>query len=184
LPSCTATGSPQSLLEYRLTHRISDRSHAFDHRLEIFPSLTDLLSQIRTNVQIDATSLLNQYWELHGKIIDEMAANYSFVIEGVPQVTIEPLVTEKPAFLFVTFSIEYPCADSTDEGRNGARIVARGEGSYDAGAGKFIEISTRGEKLSYQLPDGTEEQVRHVVAIAAGMLIGHRTVEHSVRYKL
>lgn len=158
--------------------------HGFDNRLEIFPSLTGLLSQIRTDIQIDAASLLDQYWQLQGKKIEEMATKHSFVLEGNPQATIEPLVTEDPALLFVTFSIEFPCADTTNDGRNGARIVARGEGTYDANAGRFVEISTRGEKLSYQLPDGTQKQVQNVVVVAAGIVIGHRTVEHSVRYKL
>jgi hypothetical protein len=156
----------------------------FDNRLEIFPSLTDLLSQIRTNIQVDAASLLDQYWQIQGQKIQEMSEKHSFALEGVPRATIEPLVTEKPTSLFVSFSIEYLCADSTNEGRIGARILARGEGTYDTETGKFVEMSTRGEKLSYQLPDGTEKQVQNVVAVAGSIVIGHRTVEHSVRYKL
>lgn len=171
-------------LKQGLADELKREVHSFDNRLEIFPSLTDLLSQIRTNIQIDAASLTDQYWQLQGKAIAEMAAKRAFVLEHAPKVTMEPLVTEKPTLLHVAFSIEYPCADSTSEGRNDARIVARGEGTYDADAGKFVEVAMRGEKLSYRLPDGTEQQVQNVVAIAAGIVIGHRTVEHSVRYKL
>lgn len=167
-----------------LADELKREVHDFDNRLEIFPSLIDLLSQIRTDIQIDAGCLLDQYWQLQGEKIDEMAAKHSFWLEGDPQTTIEPLVTENPALLFVTFSIAFQCADVTNEGRTGARILAKGEGTYDADAGKFVEISTRGEKLSYQLPDGTEKQVQNGVLIAAGIIIGHRTVEHSVRYKL
>lgn len=158
--------------------------HESENRLEIFPSLTDLLSQIRTNIQVNAAVLLDQYWQLQGKKIEEMAAKHSFVLEGEPKTTLEPLVTEKPTVLFVTFTIEFPCADGTSEGRTGARIVARGEGMYDADAAKFVEIHARGEKLSYQQADGTEKQLQNVVAVAAGIVLGHRTVEHSVRYKL
>lgn len=158
--------------------------HGSQNRLEIFPSLPELLSQIRTDIRIDASSLVGEYCRLQGEKLRDMAAKHSFVLEGDPTATIESFVTENSALLFVTFSIEFPCIDSTNDGRNGARILARGEGTYDASAGKFTEITTRGEKLSYQLPDGTEKQVQNVVAIAAGIVLGHRTVEHSVRYKL
>jgi hypothetical protein len=167
-----------------LADELKREVQGFDNRLEIFPSLRDLLSQIRTNVQIDAVSLLDQYWQLQGEKIEEMAAKQYFVLKGVPQTTIEPLVTEKPTLLFVTFSIKYPCADSSNEGRDAACIIARGEGTFDTTAGKFLEIFTRGEKLSYQLPDGTEKQVQNFALVANGLVIGHRTVEHSVRYKL
>ena len=154
-----------------------------DNRIEIFPSLTDLLSQIRTDIQINPAILLDQYRRLHGETIAEMASKHSFVLEGEPTTTIEPMVTEKPSELFVTFSIDFPCADSTNEERTGARIVARGEGTYDADARKFVDIHRRGEKLSYQLSDGTEKKLENYVLLAGSVVIGHRTVEHSVRYK-
>jgi hypothetical protein len=167
-----------------IADELSRELHCYKNRLEIFPSLVSLLSQIRTNIQIDPTRLLDQYRQLKGKAVEEMAARHSFVLEGNPNTTIESFVTENPALLFVSFSIEFPCVDSTNDNRNGALIAAMGEGTYDANAGNFIEISTRGERLSYQLPDGTEKQVQNVVVIAGSIVIGHRTVEHSVRYKL
>ena len=74
-------------------------------------------------------------------------------------------------------------------GRHGRRQnkredLARGEGSYDAEAKKFVELANRGEKLVYKLHDGTEDILENQVVLAGTAVIGHRTVEHSVRHKL
>ena len=113
-----------------------------------------------------------------------MAAKHSFALGGESKAKLDVFVTENPASLYVNFTIELPCVDATDEGRTGTRIVARGEGTYDVDGKKFVELANRGEQLLYQLPDGTEKKLENVVLLAGSAVIGHRTVEYSVRHKL
>ncbi len=154
------------------------------NELRIFPSLRDLLSQIGTGVQIEPATLVRAYLNLHGERMKSMAAQHSFVLSGDPKAELDVFVTEKPASLYVTFTIEMPCTDATNEGRTGAKILARGAGSYDADAKKFDELATRGEQLVYRLEDGTEKKLENIVFAVGDAVLGHRIVEHSVRYKL
>ncbi len=154
------------------------------NEFRIFPLLRDLLSQIGTGVQIEPATLISAYLNLHGERMKSMATQHSFVLSGDPTAELDVFVTEKPALLYVTFTIEMPCTDATNEGRTGAKILARGEGSYDAEVKKFVELANRGEQLVYQLQDGTEKKLENVVLVVGSAVIGHRTVEHSVRYKL
>lgn len=154
------------------------------NEFKIFPSLSDLLSEIKTGVQIAPASLVAAYMNLHGETMKTMAGRHSFVLHGEPTADVDVFATEKPASLFISFTIELPCSDATNEGRTGARIVARGEGTYNADSKEYVKLANRGEQLFYQLPDGTEKRVESIVLLAASVVIGHRTVEHSVRYEL
>jgi hypothetical protein len=154
------------------------------YEFKIFPALGDLLSQIGTGVQIEPEALIKAYLNLQGEMMKKMAAKHSFALEGAPTAKLDVFVTENPASLYINFTIELPCVDTTTEGRIGARILARGEGTYDADAKKFVELANRGEQLLYQLQDGTEKKLENIALVVGSGVIGHRTVEHSVRYKL
>ena len=135
-------------------------------------------------MHIEPEVLIKAYLNLHSEKMKNMAAKHSFALEGEPTAKLNVFVTENPASLYVNFTIELPCVDATNEGRTGARIVARGEGTYDADAKKFVELANRGEQLLYRLQDGTEKKLENIVLVVGSAVIGHRTVEHSVRYKL
>ncbi len=154
------------------------------HEFRVFPSLRDLLSEIGTGVTIDPVSLIDAYMTIHGDSMRDMANKHSFTIDGESKATLDVFVTEKPSHLYLTFTIELPCADATTDGRTGARILARGEGTYDAEAKRFVELANRGEQLLFQLPDGTEKILENIVVMVGSAVIGHRTVEPSVRHKL
>lgn len=114
-------------------------------------SLPDLLAEIGTGVHIDPASFIAAYLELNGEKMKTMAENHSFGLEGEPTTDLRVFATEKPTLLYVTFTIELPCFDATSERGIGAKILARGEGSYDSGAKKFVEIRNQGEQFVYQL---------------------------------
>jgi hypothetical protein len=154
------------------------------NEFRIFPSLHNLLSQIGTGLQIEQEVLIGAYLNLHGKQLESMAAKHSFLLDDEPTAKLDVFFTENPASLHVNFTIELPCVDATNEGRTDARILARGEGTYNAEAKKFIELANRGEQLLYRLQDGTVERLENVVLVLGSGVIGHRTVKHSVRYKL
>ena len=154
------------------------------HELRVFPSLQELLSEIRTEARIDSALLIGAYLSDHGETIGTMLDKHSFEREGEPTVRCDVCATEEATLLYVAFTIELPCCDATDERRVGARIEARGEGTYDADAGRFAELAGREQRLVFQLRDGTELDLEKVVFAHASCVIGHRTVEHTVRYEL
>jgi len=167
-----------------LADELSQDLNGSPNDLKIFPSLGDVLSQIGTGVQIDPASLIAAYLNFHGEKMKTMADKHAFVLDGEPTANLDVFATEKPASLYITFAVELPCSDATNEGRMGAKIVARGEGTYDADSKRFVELANRGEQLLYQLRDGTEKKLENIVLAVGTVVLGHRSVEHSVRYKL
>ena len=55
---------------------------------------------------------------------------------------------------------------------------------YDTSSQSFSDISNRGEKLVFKLPDGSEGVQENVVALIGGTSIGHRTVRHEIRHRI
>ncbi len=154
------------------------------NEFRIFPALGDLLSEIGKRVQVKPKVLIRAYLKLHGENMKNMAAAHAFALEGEPTAKVDVFVTESPASLYVNFTIELPCVDISNEGRTGAKILARGEGTYNADTRKFVALTNRGEQLIYRLQDGTEKTLQNIVVAVGSVVLGHRTVEHSVRYKL
>ncbi len=169
----------QGLAE-ELRQELPESSNEF----KIFSSLHDLLAEIRTDLRVAPESLINAYLAVHGDELKSIADRNSFVLAGEPTANIDFFATEKPSYLYVTFSIELPCFDATSEGRTRAKIVAEGEGTFDSETRMFLNLSTRSEELLYELPDGTETAIYKIGCDIRIAGIGHRTVEHSVREKL
>ncbi|MCH7712492.1 MAG: radical SAM protein [Chloroflexi bacterium] len=154
------------------------------NEFKIFPRLADLLSEIKTGVQIEPEILIEAYMNQNSAQLEGMASKQSFIMEGEPRTTLEVFATENPLFLYFDFTIEFPCVDTSNEGRTDARIYASGEGKYNAEEKKIVELTTRGETLLHRLPDGTEKKLENIVIGVMTGVIGHRTVEHSVKRKL
>jgi len=171
-------------LSQGLANELRQDIEGLPNEFRIFPTLGDLLSQIGAGVHIEQDALVNAYLAMHGQKINNIAANHSFELESTASAKIDVFVTENPVSLFITFHIEFPCIDTTKEGRIGAKIIVQGEGTYDADVKQFVELANRGEQLLYQLADGTERTLQNSVLLVGNIVIGHREVEHLVRYKL
>jgi hypothetical protein len=150
----------------------------------IFPDLGGLLSEITVCVEIPQKTLIEAYMGVQRDKIENMASSHSFALTGEPSADVSIFVTEDPNVLFVNFAIEFTCSDTTDEGRTGAKITARGEGTYDTNSKRLTDLVSRGEELTYLLADGTEKTLANTVVGVGNIVLGHRVVEHSVRYKL
>jgi len=171
---------PNRGLAKALEKDIAEQCHDF----RIFPTLAHLLSEINTGDRIESDELLQACQSILGERIQGMLNQNGFALDGDPEVEMDVFITENPEILFTTFAIAFPCSDETGEGREGARLRLEGEGSYNASEQVFFELASRGERLSYVKADGTEEQIQNVVMAVSGLVMGHRTVEHSVRFKL
>ncbi|MHC4149863.1 MAG: PIN domain-containing protein [Planctomycetota bacterium] len=171
---------PTKGLAAPLREEIREASSEF----RIFPDLGGLLSEITVCVEIPQKTLIEAYMGVQRDKIENMASSHSFALTGEPSADVSIFVTEDPNVLFVNFAIEFTCSDTTDEGRTGAKITARGEGTYDTNSKRLTDLVSRGEELTYLLADGTEKTLANTVVGVGNIVLGHRVVEHSVRYKL
>jgi hypothetical protein len=76
------------------------------------------------------------------------------------------------------------CADLSDQERKDAVLHLAGTGSYNTQSRQFSDMRITGQELDYVLADGTTKQSVNVILAAASIVIGHKDVTHTVRYKL
>lgn len=92
--------------------------------------------------------------------------------------------TVDPNALFLEFRFRFQLRDVSGADRRDAILLLRGDGTYRPNDGVFTHLRNFGEEVKYVLQDGTEEERKNVVMFAGGIVLGHREVLHSVRYRL
>jgi hypothetical protein len=162
-----------------LEAEVSSANHSF----RVFPSLEGLLADVKSEIGIDRNKLLEVYTKQERQRLNDTLNRNGFTIGATIQVQPELYITENPAVLYLQFSAEITCEDATDQGRTGARLVLQGRGSYDVESGTFGELQSQGESLSFRTSDG-EQVVRNVVVAVGSVVIGHRTVVHTIRKRI
>ena len=80
--------------------------------------------------------------------------------------------------------ITYECEDLSCTDRSDAELRLKGDATYIVDANQFSTLRNFGEELVFKTRDGEEISVRNVVVLAASLVIGHKTIEHTVKYKL
>lgn len=154
------------------------------HKIHVFPTLSELLSTIKTKVSIDERALVSQFWENNRHSIESILERNAFAIAGDPRVAVDLYATEDPNRLYAEFRISCQCEDLTSDGRYSATLVLKGDCTYMVGEKQFSALRNYGEELSFKTKDGVEKSLRNVVIFADALEIGHRTVEYPVKYKL
>jgi hypothetical protein len=154
------------------------------HILRLLPSLTELLEEIRTGISVDTTMLAGTFLCKNRESIDSMLVRNSFELGEIQHVEKTLFATEQSEALYIEFTIEYDCKDISDGAREDTRLILRGDGKYHTNSGTFTDLRNFGEELTFKLKDGSEKKVQNLVIHGAGLVIGHREVTHSVRYKL
>lgn len=154
------------------------------HTLKIFSSISELLTDIKTEIVVDDNLLFNTFIKKHGKMIDDMLEKNAFRLEHPPMVKKALFATEDPKILYLDFIIDIPCADLSDNLRTDAVLHLEGNGTYNVEDKNYNDVKITGQRLDYLLSDGTSKESKNVILLASNIVIGHRDVVHSVRYKI
>lgn len=166
-----------------LAKNLKDEAAASKHEIKAISSLDELLDDIRKDVQIDEKKLVEAFLQPHKESVNRMLDRAGFALDGAPQVNVKLYATEVATQLYVEFEITFQCLDATDQGRTDAMIRLPGDGSYDTSTGKYLELRNQGEKLEYTDAEGQQKR-ENVVVMVGSVVIGHRSVQHTVRYPL
>jgi hypothetical protein len=167
-------------LALNLAEEISTSEHSF----RLFSSLSELLQELRTEVMLDEQLLAQTFLKTNNESIDGILKKNGFEIGQGLQSTHSLFATENPGRLYLEFSIKFECKDITGENRVNAILILHGDGSYDVDTGTFDELRNFGEKLVFELEDGSRKEVQNHVIFAGSIIFGHKEVAHTVRYKL
>lgn len=154
------------------------------HKIYVFSTLSALLQTIKTRVSLDEKALVSQFWENNRQSIESILERNTFAVAGNPMVAVDLYITEDPNRLYSEFRISYQCETLTSDGRSGAILLLKGDCTYMVGEKQFSALRNHGEELSFKTKDGEDKSQRNVVIFADTLVIGHRTVEYAVKYKL
>lgn len=156
----------------------------YDKEFRIFPTVSDLIQEIKTEVKLDEVKLVEEFVKSNHESIYGMLSRNSFAFIGEPRVKTDIYATEDPNRLYVEFEIMYRCEDLTSIDRTNAKLILKGDGSYSLRDNQYSTLRNYGEELLFKTPEGEEKSMRNVVLFADSLVIGHKTVEHSIKYKL
>jgi len=153
------------------------------HQLHLLSSLSELLKSIRVDVRIDESGLVAAFVAANIEGINGLLSRTGFVLGSNPTVSIELFATEASSRLYAEFEIHYSCPDGTQEDRADAELHLAGSGFLDTSTMEFLELRNRGETLIYVNADGEQKVQNHVFGMGS-LVIGHRTVERTVKFPL
>lgn len=167
-----------------LARNLADEASIYKNTIKIFPGISELIAEIKSDIKIDNHDLVNAFIENNKESIAGTLERNGFEMTGDPVVKSNLYVTEVPDRLYIEFEIQYLCNDLSASNRTDAKIILRGDGNYLLDRNDFSEMRNFGEELVFKLENGEDKQLRNIVIFAGGIVIGHKTVEHSVKYKL
>lgn len=170
--------------ERGLSDPLAREANAYPNKLRLFPTLSEFLKDIATEVELDNTVLADSFLQANRTAVDGLLSRNGFALTGDPLVKTNVFVTEDPDKLYIEFSIVYQCDDAISAGRADARLLVSGDCSYKASEHVFSDFRAGGEELAFTAADGEQKSVHNYYLRVGSAVLGHRTVEHTVRYKL
>ncbi len=154
------------------------------HTLKVVNALSILLEDLRTDVGVTDAELIRAVLAQERETLERVLARNGFELGMVQQVDRSLYITEIPDQLFIECQLTFTCPSTESQAREPATLMLPGDGTYIVSDKRFAEFRNRGEALSFQLPDGTEKQVRSARMYVDSAIIGHRETTHSVRHKV
>ncbi len=166
-----------------LAVNLKEEAVAFANNIKIYSSLTKLLEEIKTDITIDNAALVSQFTEIIKESMNSILEGNGFSISSKAIVNISTFVTEDPDKLYIEFTIQFECIDERGEERTDGILLLKGDGYYAIDKKELLELRNRGEELSFN-DGGEERKSKNYVILAGSIVLGHKNVEHSIKYRI
>ncbi|BBU69650.1 hypothetical protein ICHIJ1_10860 [Fluviibacter phosphoraccumulans] len=167
-------------LAANLVDEVSIRPKTF----KIFASLSELISELKTELIIDKEILLYALFANKGTSIDDLLTRTNYRLGETYEVEYSAYVTENPNLLYLEFTVEIVAHDATAEDRPDGSLVLRGDANLNTESSTYESIRVWEEELSYNEQDGGHRTSNKTIYAVGNMVLGHKEVSHSVRHKL
>lgn len=154
------------------------------YRLSIFSNLSELLDEIKSEIDIDKNKLASTYYAQSKQSIDNIAIKNEFVLEDPPTVDVTAYVTEDPNTLFIEFELIYKCNDSSNKNREVAIVRAAGDGLYNTDTKDFHNLKNLEEGIIFYDESNEKQSNKNIYLRVDGIVIGHRESKHTVKAKI
>ncbi|WP_417385768.1 PIN domain-containing protein [Gimesia sp.] len=155
------------------------------HKLTLYEDLAMLLEEIKDNdTHLDREKIYSEYLKINSKRLNDMLDTNGFAITEFVEARQKIFATEKPDVLFFEYEFKFQCSNERDDDRIEPSLTITGDGSYSTQEEKVLDLRVFRESLRFKDSNGEEKNVASVFAHAGYMVIGHRNVNHVIRYPL
>ena len=166
-----------------LASNLLDEAKNCPHSLKLISDLSDLLGDIRQDVEIDDNMLVRSVLEISREKIRKILEDTPFSLRDSHDVTKKFFLTGNSTQLYVEFEILCHCPDATDQGRPDATLKLKGSGSYETKQQKFLNVKLTNERFEY-IDEQGQQKSHSTVYVSGHFSAGYQTVEHTVKFPL
>jgi hypothetical protein len=170
--------------EKGLSATLASEAAGYAYKIQLYHTVSELIREIRTEIALDEGKLVQDFFMANQESINGLLSRNGFSLNGEAALRVEKYATEDPNRLYVEFEITYRCEDITSDSRSAAKLILKGDCGYLVTENKFLTIRNYGEELTFRTQDGEDKNIRNIVIFADSLVIGHKTVEHSVRHHI
>lgn len=166
-------------LAINLKNEINSKNKSF----KIFRSLSELLTELKTDVPINKKALVDTLLTQQKESIEELLALANYQLSDTFQVEHTAYITEKSNILYLEFKADITTHDLTSENRPDGLLTLPGNGNLNTESGNFVSIYISEEELSYYQQNGEHQTLTNAFHSSIAYL-GHKEVVHHIREKL
>lgn len=163
---------------------LQKEAEKYPNTLTLLPGLHELLKDIKEEVNVDDSRLIQGIFETSEEQINEVLDQAEFSLGNSPSITKSLFLTENASQLHTVFNISYDCVDETDEERTNAFLTLEGSGLYETDKEEYQNVSITNVLLKYIDTGGQEQTSGYVSARASSITAGYKTIEHTIRRPL
>lgn len=166
-----------------LAENLLNEAKQLHNNITVLHELNELLKRIRKDVNLDQLRLVQLVENLIYQQLLEIAQRQYFDIGKIAEKEFKFYATVKPEEVSVKFLLKYSLGNKLSEYRIDAYLESKGEFILDVYNYQVSNFLNLGEQISWI--DETGEVKEHQnVYLSGNLVIGHRTIEHQVKYKL
>jgi hypothetical protein len=117
--------------EEGLDTELLHEAKAYPKTIRIFPSITDLIEDIKIEIKIDEKNLVSSYISANKDKLFSLLDLNGFELINEFSTKIDCYATLEPNDIFVNFEITYNLTELTDQERTNGKYILNGEASYN-----------------------------------------------------
>lgn len=173
----------QRKYENGLSANLMNEARSTGLNISIYSALSDLIADIRRDVSVDEEKLVDTLELETYENIKNLSDRKGFYLKDIVSKKFDFFATTDPLEVSVVFCLKYDLEDYTHEARLNSYAESRGEFLLNLTTQNIRNFVNNGEFVIWNDSDG-ESHTFNNVYMYGEFVLGHKTVEHQVRYKL
>ena len=169
--------------EKGLVENLSREAQSVPYKISIFSELADLLKEIRSDFTLDEEQLIKLIEKETYDNVLKISARTEFNVGKLSNRQFEVFATTNPKEVSVKFSLKYDLEGRPTERRVTAYAESRGELMLNIENYSIKNFINHGEYVFWINENGERKETQNSYGYG-NIVIGHKTIEHQVSYKL